>query len=237
MDQLPVFRSKIVFVRLITAFLAAASLLLVSLSVSAQPATTPATPGDQLLDVLVWGAHMQIDPAAYPAALKAEVDRYLRRSNAYRSARTAPDSLEMQKVHEGEVIYERRLVAVSDDTAAPSLAVAYVDGLRPCYEWEGYHDCPEAEAVFADRYQAAHPRGPFSEYLPLLSAHRWLCAAEAFDYEKRPVDAARSRATYGQRIAVARASSVLLIRTAADRLAARGRCFSPPAFRPPAPAR
>jgi hypothetical protein len=54
---------------------------------------------------------------------------------------------------------ERRLVAVSDGSAAPGLAVAYVDRLRPCYEWEGYHDCPEAEAVFAEEYQATHPRG------------------------------------------------------------------------------
>ena len=213
--------------RIVAALVVAVSPLLVSLSLSAQSAATRSTPGDQLLDVLVWGAHMPINPAAYPAALKAEVDRYLRRSNAYHSTRTAPDSLEMIKVHEAQVSYERRLVAVSDDPSAASLAAAYVDGLQLCYEWEGHHDCPEAEAVFADQYQAAHPRGPFSPYLPLLSAHRWLCAAEAFDSERRPADAARSRAAYAQRIVVARSSSGLLIRTAADRLAARGRCFSP----------
>jgi hypothetical protein len=214
-------------VRIIAALLVATSPLVLSLSLSAQ---ARATPGDQLLDVLVWGAHMPIDPAAYPAALKAEVDRYLRRSNAYHSTRTAPDSLEMIKLHDEQVSYERRLVAVTagiNDAAAASLAAAYVDGLQPCYEWEGYHDCPETEALFADQYQAAHPRGPFSQYLPLLSAHRWLCVAEAYEYEKRPADAARSRAAYEARIKTARASSVVIIRTAADRLASRGRCFSP----------
>jgi hypothetical protein len=119
------------------------------------------------------------------------------------------------------------LVAVTDDAAAASLAAAYVDGLQLCYEWGAYHNCPEAEAVFADQYQTAHPRGLFSQYLPLLSAHRWLCAAEAYEYEKRPSDAARSRGAYEERVKTARSSSVLLIRTAADRLAARGRCFSP----------
>jgi hypothetical protein len=211
-------------VKIVTAVLVAMSPLVVSLSLSAQ---TRATPGDQLLDVLVWGAHMPIDPAAYPSALKAEVDRYLRRSNAYRSTRTAPDSLEMIKLHDVQVSYERRLVALTDDTVAASLAAAYVDGFQLCDEWEGYHECPEREALFADQYQAAHPRGPFSQYLPLLSAHRWLCVAEAYEYEKRPADAARSRAAYEERVKTARASSVLLIRTAADRLAARRRCFSP----------
>jgi hypothetical protein len=173
---------------------------------------------------------MPIDPASYPAALKAELDRYLRRSNAYLSTRAAPDSLEMIKLHDVQVSYERQLVAVTagiNDAAAASLAAAYVDGFRLCYEWEGYHDCPEREALFADEYQAAHPRGPFSQYLPLLSAHRWLCVAEDYESEKRPADAARSRAAYGERVKTARSSTVLLIRTAADRLAARGRCFSP----------
>jgi hypothetical protein len=211
-------------VRIIVALLVAISPLVLSLPLSAQRG---ATPGDQLLDVLVWGAHMPIDPAAYPPALKTELDRYLRRSNAYLSTRTAPDSLEMIKLRDVQVSYERRLVAVTDAAGAASLAAAYVDGLQLCDEWEGHHDCPEREALFADQYQAAHPRGPFSEYLPLLSAHRWLCVAEAYEYEKRPADAARSRAAYEQRVKIARASSVLLIRSAAERLASRARCFSP----------
>jgi len=45
-------------------------------------------------------------------------------------------------IRTSQVNYERRLAAVSDDPRAPQLAVTYVDSLRPCYEWEGYHDCP-----------------------------------------------------------------------------------------------
>jgi hypothetical protein len=122
------------------------------------------------------------------------------------------------------VNYERRLAAVSEDPSASKLAVEYVDGLRPCYEWEGFSGCPEREALFADEYQATHPAGPFNAYLPLLSAHRWLCAAEAFDDEQRPVDSARSRRLYQERVAVALRSPVLLIRTASERLSSRGRC-------------
>ena len=129
--------------RVVAALLVAMSPLVLSPPRSAQQR---ATPGDQLLDVLVWGAHMPIDPAVYPSPLKTELDQYLRRSNVYLSTRAAPDSLEMIKLHDVQVSYERRLVAVAagiNDAAAASLAVAYVDSLQLCYEWEGYHDCPE----------------------------------------------------------------------------------------------
>jgi hypothetical protein len=37
--------------------------------------------------------------------------------------------------------------------------------------------------VFAERYLADHPTSPFADYLPLLAAHRWQCAADAYEYE------------------------------------------------------
>jgi hypothetical protein len=124
------------------------------------------------------------------------------------------------------VRYEGKLVAVSGDPRAPALAAAYVDSLRPCYEWEGYHECPEQEAKFAAEYQTAHPGGPFSEYLPLLEAHRWLCTVEAYEYEKQPEGAARSRRAYEQTISKARQSKSLLVRLAAERLVERNHCLS-----------
>jgi hypothetical protein len=66
----------------------------------------------------------------------------------------------------------------------------------------------------------------FAEYLSLLAAHRWLCTAEAYDYEERPEGAARSRQAYRQAISTARKSTDLLIRSAAQALGARRRCFS-----------
>ncbi len=189
--------------------------------------TSGASPRDALVDVLVWGADLKIDPDAYSPEVKAELERHLQRSQRYRSERRRPtNSSELEMVYAAQVRYERRLVAVSDDPRAQALAVAYVDSLRPCYEWEGYHDCPEREAMFATEYQTAHPGGPFSEFLPLLAAHRWLCTAEAYEYEKQPEDAARSRRAYEQAISTARQSRALLVRMAAEGLTARGRCFS-----------
>jgi hypothetical protein len=186
-----------------------------------------ATASDALVDLLVSGVDRQIDTTAYPQAVKVELEEYLRRFESYRSTRIVPAGPgDLHMAYVARVAYERRLVAVSDNPQAPALAVAYVDDLRPCYEWEGYHDCPEREAMFATEYLATHPRGPFSEYLPLLAAHRWVCAAEAYEYERDPAGAARSRHAYEQAITIARQSTMLLVRTAADGLTSRGRCFS-----------
>jgi hypothetical protein len=154
------------------------------------------------------------------------MDRYRQRADAYRSKRPgATTNDEWQMVIPAWIRYERRLVAMSADPRAPSLAFEYVSNLRPCYEWEGLPECPEREAKFADAYHASHPQGPFSHYLPLLSAHRWLCAAEAYETANDQAALASSRRLYEQRLAAARTSTSLLVRAAADELAARGRCL------------
>jgi hypothetical protein len=188
-----------------------------------------ATARDEIVGLLVLSADLPIDLKAYPPDASAELQRYLQRYKAYRSkrVRSMKSGLDAM-VYTAWVGYERKLAAVSGDPKAPALAAAYVDRLRPCYEWEGFHDCPEREAIFAADYQTASPGGPFSDYLPLLAAHRWLCAAEAYEYEKQPEGAARSRRAYETMVSTARQSKTLLIRLAAERLAERSSCFSQP---------
>jgi len=187
-----------------------------------------AAPGASLIDALVWGAEREVDRTAYAAPLRVEIDAHHRRFQAYRSQRPRPAGASGFDfmVYEAMVRYERRLVAVSTALEASELALAYVSELRPCYEWEGYHDCPEREATFAAAYQAAHSGGPFSQYLPLLEAHRWLCTAEAYDYEESPTEASRARRSYDTALAIARQSASRLVRTAAEELARRGSCFA-----------
>jgi hypothetical protein len=188
-----------------------------------------ATARDEIVGLLVLSADLPIDLKAYPPDASAELQRYLQRYKAYRSkrVRSMKSGLDAM-VYTAWVGYERKLAAVSGDPKAPALAAAYVDRLRPCYEWEGFHDCPEREAIFAADYQTANPGGPFSDYLPLLAAHLWLCAAEAYEYEKQPEGAARSRRAYETMVSTARQSKTLLIRLAAERLAERSSCFSQP---------
>ncbi len=191
------------------------------------------TANDKLLDLLVFGVddvfgvENRIRPADYPPAVRAELSAYLGRFHSYRSKRTdLAKTGESGMVYSAWTGYERQLAALSADPNAPALALDYVSELKPCYEWEGYHECPEREAVFAAQYLAAHPGGPFSAYLPLLAAHRWICAAEAYEYEKQPGGAARSRESYEQSISQARRSTSPLVRMAAEALVAHGSCHS-----------
>lgn len=200
------------------------------LALSAFPAQ-PADPKreDALLDLLVFGQIGPIDPQAYPTPIRAELHQYLRRSTAYRSPRTRPaKSTLYEMVYSARVRYERMLAAVSGHPQAPALAFEFVEHLKPCYEWEGLSDCPQREAVFAASYQSAHPDGPFSSYLPLLIAHRNLCAAEAGSFEQKSAEATRTRRNYEEALAVALTSNSPLVRAAAARLAARGACFARP---------
>jgi hypothetical protein len=194
---------------------------LIALSVFLSADSLHATSGYGLLDILVWGADMKVDVAAYPPDVRADIDRLRRRSETYRSKRSKPaGSPELAMVYEAQVRYERRLIAMSTSPGADSLALAYVSELHPCYEWEGGHDCPEREAAFAAKYVATHPTGPFSQYLPLLEAHRWLCAAEAYESEKAPAEVLRTRGAYERAISSAVIKPLLSP-------AASGRKFAP----------
>jgi hypothetical protein len=185
---------------------------------------------DGILDLLLFPATPALDLNTYSASadIRTELQRYLQRYKAYRSTRQHPvrpglTRGEESMIYSAWIAYERSLVAVTADPRASALAKEYVDRLTPCYEWEGLHDCPEREAKFASEYQESHPGGPFSDYLPLLAAHRWLCAAEG--YVGHPEEAARSRTEYEQMISTARQSKSPLVRVAAERLAQRNSCF------------
>jgi hypothetical protein len=183
--------------------------------------------GSSLLDLLVWGAHMNVDLSGHPEDVRADAEAVIARSNAYQSRRPQPTELNglLRMVHRARVAYERRLVAMTRTHGADATAFAYVTDLAPCYEWEGYSDCPAREASFASDYQRTHPNGPFWDFLPLLEAHRWLCAAEGFDHEENMSGATTARARYRASLKVAVASSDRLVRIGADELEARGTCI------------
>ena len=88
-------------------------------------------------------------------------------------------------------------------SAAERDATRYVEALRPCYEWEGGSDCPQREALFAADYLARHPKSSFAPFLPLLAAHRWLCAAEGYDSEQAPEEGRRARDESAKALAAA----------------------------------
>ena len=133
-----------------------------------------------VLDAIVFYADPPSDVAQFPRDVREELKRYHQRLRAYRP-RPRPPQLgsEMTMVYAAREGYERKLVAASTRSGVEQLAQEYVDTLRPCYEWEGFHECPEREAIFAERYLIDHPDTAFAGFLRVLAAHRWLCAAEA----------------------------------------------------------
>jgi hypothetical protein len=177
----------------------------------------------KILTGLVWRARIAVDSTA-PRELRSAAAAYNRRSSAYVPKRRSEPLAEFKMIAPVWAEYERRLVAISSEPNAVALARAYVDSLRPPYEWEGFHDGPEAEARFADTYRMTHPDSPFRELLPLLAAHRWACTEEAYTYERNTAAAARSDTAFRRALNVAVKSSNPLVRVAAEHLGQTHTC-------------
>ena len=185
-----------------------------------------------VLDVVVFYADAPRDIDRYPVPVQQELQRFLNRARTYRP-RPRPVRLgsEMRIVYAAREGYEAKLVAAAAVASTARLAQQYVDALRPCYEWEGFHDCPEREALFAERYLRDRPDTPFRDVLRVLAAHRWLCTAEAYEYEQKPTEALRARRAYEEALKMAAADSrSALMATAASELIASGRCFATDPF-------
>jgi hypothetical protein len=181
-----------------------------------------------ILEVVVFYAYADgpRDIARYPLQVRQELQRFRERAREYRPrSRPSRLGLEMGMVYAAREGYEAKLVAAAAVAGAPRLAQQYVDALRPCYEWEGFHDCPEREAVFAEQYLRERPDTPFRELLRVLAAHRWLCTAEGYEYEQKPTEARRARRAYDEALKIATAESrSALMATAASELKTSGRC-------------
>jgi hypothetical protein len=185
----------------------------------------------EVLDAIVFYADPPSEVAQFPPDVREELQRYLQRLRGYRP-RPRPPQLggEMTMVYAAREGYEGKLVAASTTSGVAHLAQEYVDTLRPCYEWEGLSDCPEREALFAERYLIDHPDTPFAGLLRLLAAHRWLCAAEAYEYQRQPGSAEHTRREYQRALAIAGKVESPLMRVAADQLKSSGRCYQSDPF-------
>jgi hypothetical protein len=163
--------------------------------------------------------------SGYDADVLREARQFAQRAANYRP-RPRPTGLgsEMRMVYSAREGYEGKLVAAAGP-GTERLAQQYVDDLRLCYEWESFADCPEREAVFAEKYLAANPNSPFRELLEMLTAHRWLCVAEAYEREGQADAAARARRAHQAQLASSLKAQSPMMRTAARELQTRGRCW------------
>jgi hypothetical protein len=190
----------------------------------------PPAPQRGVLDVLVFHAEPR-DIERYPPGVRDELQRFVQRVREYRP-RPRPAGLgsEMTMVYAAREAYEAKLVAAGG-SGVERLAQEYVDALSPCYEWEAFHDCPEREAFFAEQYLPRHPDSPFREFVQLIAAHRWLCAADAYEFERNQAGADTARSAYQRALAAADQSRSALIKTAAAELKGANRCHAKDPFR------
>jgi hypothetical protein len=161
---------------------------------------------------------------AYPADVAADVRLLQERYGSPQAGTPGIPETPEQIMALDASRWRQMLTAVAGDSQAQERARRYVDAWRRCYEWEGFHDCPEQDARAADSHRA-NPSA-LAEFLTLLAAHRWLCAAEGYEFEGRPTQGAESRRAFRNRVALAAKARSPMIRAAAQRLSARGTCFA-----------
>jgi hypothetical protein len=114
-----------------------------------------------------------------------------------------------------------------DDVWIHEEVVGFVEGLRPCYEWEGGSDCPQKEAEFAEYWLKWNDTGALRDFLPVFASHRWTCAAEALEFEKKPAQAASAHARAKALLTRGLRSKDPLMRYVARELEKDRRCIWP----------
>jgi hypothetical protein len=124
-------------------------LVLLCVSATAIPCLTHTSQSERgVLDVIVFFANPPSDAGRYQSDVSEELRGYVKRLREYRPRPRPPRvGSEMAMVYAAREGYEGKLVAAAARPGAERLAREYVDELRPCYEWEGFPDCPEREAM------------------------------------------------------------------------------------------
>jgi hypothetical protein len=173
------------------------------------------------------GMHVLVSelPTPLPADVAMRVGEVKRRhATAMRMAKFPTVRGERSMVIASQMNYEISLFAVGRGPSAAADANALVKLLQPCYEWEGGADCPRREAEALERVLATSHTSlrSLGHFLPLHTAHRWMCVAE---YSAPSASSEEARGRANTLFARAAASDDALVRAAAVALQRRGKCF------------
>jgi hypothetical protein len=119
--------------------------------------------------------------------LKRRLEEYKNRSLGFHSQLGAYRALPGAKVpvcDPGRVV-EKGIVSLINGKGAEKAAADYARGATLYYEWEGVADSPLDEAKYAEEYLERNPSTMIKPYLMLFLAHRYRCAYECLDFEKK----------------------------------------------------
>jgi hypothetical protein len=147
-----------------------------------------------------------IDDPALPRMLRPRLQEYRQRTKRVRSRLVPPAGMPPDPDGKDGFLsrqgIERAILALVDAPGMAREAAAYARTAVAWYEYEGYPDGPLAEAAYAERYLAGHPKTVLAPYLSLFLASRYRAAFETL-LEKgsraQQTSAARKYRTYLQR--------------------------------------
>ncbi len=128
-----------------------------------------------------------IKTANLPEDLKRRLEEYKNRSLGFHSQLGAYRALPGAKVpvcDPGRVV-EKGIVSLINSRGIEKAAADYARSAKLYYEWEGFADSPLDEARYAEEYIGRNPATVIKPYLILFLAHRYRCAYECLEFEKK----------------------------------------------------
>src|SRR5262245_28583378 len=128
-----------------------------------------------------------IKTANLPEDLKRRLEEYKNRSLGFHSRLGAYRALPGAKfpVCDPGRVVEKGIVSLINGKGAEKAAAEYARGATLYYEWEGIADSPLGEAKYAEEYLERNPPTMIKPYLILFLAHRYRCAYECLEFEKK----------------------------------------------------
>src|SRR5215475_11977264 len=130
---------------------------------------------------------INIKTANLPEDLKRRLEEYKNRSLGFHPQLGAYRALPSDKApicDPGRVV-EKGIVSLINSTGIEKAAAEYARSAKLYYEWEGVADSPLDEARYAEEYLERNPATMIKPYLILFLAHRYRCAYECLEFEKK----------------------------------------------------
>jgi len=130
---------------------------------------------------------INIKTAKLPENLKRRLEEYKNRSLGFHSQLGAYRAMPSDKAPlcEPARVVEKGIVSLINSPGIEKAAAEYARSAKLYYEWEGFADSPLDEARYADEYIERNPATVIKPYLILFLAHRYRCAYECLEFEKK----------------------------------------------------
>lgn len=126
-----------------------------------------------------------------PENLKNRINTYIERSKKFHSrlkyARKDSNSnkFPFNVILEKKQTIEKAIVSLIEIKNIENIAFNYINDATIAYEWEGMSDGPLGEAGYAEYFLKDNPKTVIKPYIYLFLIHRYKCAIEYLNYEKK----------------------------------------------------